>query len=503
MDKYFAIKREQKFIIYGAAWNGEYCYNELKNKGFEVIAFLDMKADKIDNIFSVPILFPQNEVINNEIKKSAVVIITIANVFEQYKIADYLFNMGYEKILYKIDVSKNVKQSYSEKLNKAYDKIFSRQSILECEIPFFSSYLNNLSLENDFGFIKENQNEVTAYIPAEVIFSDNTDNPQNIIGGSMYMFLEYLDLFKLFEGISGYTIERYSDFYKKMASKFTYVSQEEVLRHVNDRHIIYNKISLALSINANFFTENPVILKWNEKGYFNIVDGHNRTCFFLTKNINKIPCKINKEDYEKWINKGALELCINYIAINNIKTLYTPIPHPYFYFFFSEHENCGETRLASMCRFLRENNVDISNFNILDMGAHICYFSQHLYRMGANVTAIEKNNVEFQLGKLLNNLLHCNNIKMINKDISEIDVRNKYEITLALSVLHKYVDTKEGENILNKISNITIKIMFWESGDHSKREKQWILTNSNFKRYIKLREIFTKQGFHELGVFLK
>lgn len=122
-----------------------------------------------------------------------------------------------------------------------------------------------------------------------------------------------------------------------------------------------------------------------------------------------------------WLNEKKLRLCIEYIKNKNIRETHTPILHPYFYFFPSKIETCGETRLSILCRYFSENNINLFNLNIIEIGSHISYFSQHFCRMGANVTSVEKDKTSFDLACLLNELLFCDSIKMVNCDIRNIE----------------------------------------------------------------------------------
>lgn len=313
-NKFFTIKPNSKFIIYGASDRGRSIYKILKNSKFDVITFLDKRADKIKNDFNIPILVPENNIIKDEVKQDAIVVITTANYFEQYFVAEFLNKIGYKKILYKLNILENKKSLYSEILNEVYDLLLNGNNILDYKLPVFNS-LEHFNINKDFGIIGKNRlSEVVAYVPLELLFSSKARSDihlskfENTIDASIYTILSHIDLFNLFDGKEGYTVDKYCEYRKEAYEGFSCIDNQEVLRVLQDRYRVYNQMNIALNLNRDFFLEHPVELEWNSKGYFNIVDGHHRTIFFLCKKIDKVPCKIKINDYENWLVYGKMKM---------------------------------------------------------------------------------------------------------------------------------------------------------------------------------------------------
>ena len=100
--KYFDLEYNTPFIIYGAGLRGQLFYYNLGESGFTNIQFfLDNNAADICSILGKDVLTPTSETISPKIKNDAVVIISVANIFEHEKIAKGLHSLGFENIILK------------------------------------------------------------------------------------------------------------------------------------------------------------------------------------------------------------------------------------------------------------------------------------------------------------------------------------------------------------------------------------------------------------------
>ncbi|MBA4507798.1 hypothetical protein K8O91_12475 [Clostridium sporogenes] len=507
---YFNINENTKFIIYGAGLLGKDIYDKLIKNNFKVTAFLDRRAEKVNMQLKIKVFYPQSDSINIEEKENSVVIISLANVFEHHDIAKYLYSLGYKNILYKENVLNNLYSEHNNNLNNCYEKLLEGKTIINKKIPTFPTlYKHEINNRKSF-LIKDDNLEIITYLPSELIFTEKKKNI-NVLDNkfskyydhSVYFSIPAISLFNTFEGKINYDLDNYIEFYKTSHSKFSHIDNDEAMRHINDRFKVYNYMSLALNINKGFFEKNPVKVEWNDKGYFNIIDGYHRTVFFLVKNLYKIPCKIKKSEYEKFINMKKLELCTNYMKRNKIVSTNSHITHPYFYFYKNKQQNIASRKLASICYYLAQQNIDIKKQTLLDVNSDISYYTQFFSRMGLNVVSIEKDIIKFNLAKLLNELFYCNSIKMINNDISEVNDLKQCDISLMISFTNKCIYTESGIEILKKVDKLTKKMMFWESSYNYKHEVKWILENTTFTNYINIEKFFGERGFSQLGVFIK
>ena len=140
------------------------------------------------------------------------------------------------------------------------------------------------------------------------------------------------------------------------------ILDKQFRRYINQKFELYQSMSEQLFHTPEFFYNNPVRVKWNNaegKNYFNIIDGNNRVAFLLAKGIYDIPCRMSKEDYNKW------EKSLNSVITNPSKvSLY------YREAFFR------------ICRWLREKKIRIKDKRILCLESNGDYMKNHFVRMG-------------------------------------------------------------------------------------------------------------------------
>jgi len=481
----FRISLEIEFIIYGASFIGRELYNALTRQGYKVIAFLDKDADKFDNILGKQVLVPDSQVISSKQKKLAVVIVAVTNYKEHSFIARYLNKLGYKNVIFRMGVSDN-NEKYSAGRNRVYDLLEDDKDIKDTLILKYGHIDKEKSLD---AIYRQNigDNTYKAFIPTELLFYKK-DN--KLI--SVYQTIPLLPFYNFIEGKGTKEfLERY----------FLENSNERNWGRWMDEERNYYK---HFSFNSDFNRMNNESLPkvyWDGKSHFIVQESLRYVIYNIVKSYSKVLCIVSKEDYEKWINKDKIKVCFDSINEGNISFVYTPIPHPAFFDFPCKREECGKTRLITICEYLYEKKIDIKDKIILDAGSYVCYFAQQMHRMGANVTAVEFDKTSYRLANNLNKLLYCDEINHINCGIQEIDRSVKYDITYLLTVLYWHLHTELAIEIIKTIDSVTNGILFWESGDEIEFEKNWIMEHSTFNHYEKICNTFGTGKFRELGVF--
>lgn len=272
---------------------------------------------------------------------------------------------------------------------------------------------------------------------------------------------------------------------------------------IDKRYSEFRFMTNELNKGMNFFYEYPSIIQWNdERKYFNLLDGHHRAMFLFSHGIRQIPCQMPINDYIKYINIQCAKETNRIILDQNRKEFYTPIPHPYFIDRVSYRDMCGKTRLDHILEFFNEYRFE--GFEIIDIGANLCYFSQHFEREGAFVTSLEPCDIHFELANSLNNLFYSK-INLIKCNIQDLNIDKKYDVCIFLSVFYHLFKSPLRKKIIEIVDNITSKFIFWESGElnNCEEEKNYILENTKFKCYKKLAYSYGTGKVRELGVFYK
>lgn len=470
----FRIFKNSEFVIYGASYIGQRIYQNLSDQQYNVIAFLDKESEKFKELLDIKVFDPTEEFLDITEKQNTIVIIAVTNEIEHAAIAEYVRSFGYKKIIY-----------HSEKMgmDRIYQRILDGESLENIDIPFLSEecdygqklYFEHKKIVNETG---------KAYIPVELLFYKKTDCIKSV-----------------------YQEEVYSTFYNFLEGKSERIFPDNFVAEDKSRwaeveRLYYKKMTHNWEFHEMQDTFVPHV-EWDNAGHFIITSGLREVMFQICKNYSKILCSLTAEDFDKWANIEKAKNCYEIIKKENLSFTYTPVLVPSFYDFPCKREECGHTRLAEICHYLQQKNIDIRNKKILDAGACVCYFSQHMLRMGADVTSVEYDSSLHRVGNQLNQLMYCNNINFLNIGIQELDKEKEYDMTLMLTVLYWHLHTELAEQIMSTVDKVTKDFLIWESGDEVEYEKQWILEHSTFTHYEKIANTFGTGKIRELGVFLR
>ncbi len=90
----------QRIVIYSAGITGKLAYRLLKHLGYEVIAFLDVAADKIKNLYGLPVYNPFDEGVKSLLKSCGVIIALDKFKYSISQIIKELKDLGYEHVTY-------------------------------------------------------------------------------------------------------------------------------------------------------------------------------------------------------------------------------------------------------------------------------------------------------------------------------------------------------------------------------------------------------------------
>lgn len=515
--KNYKLLKSNRYVIYGAAFMGKLVLQNLQEAGYAVEAFLDQRADKLKEVNGIRVYHPdQYEEIN---KDNLVIIIAITNVFEHPKVATYLFQKGYARIICKLSADNTYGAGAVQNWFQAYDSILEGKANENMEIEEFTEEYQYIYFEDGAIIKQPNHDEVVAYIPLELCFTGKIFMPEEFRGRNkeyeetectpvIYSQTRIIELFRAIEGGEGKIkaiIEDFKEYFFENPGR--YYSFERTQQGFNDfisnRVEVYTRMSQLLNKGMDFFINIPAEVVWNENGFFELKDGTHRVCFFASKGLKRIPAKMSVTDYQKWKNEKNLSDCIRYMKKADCLPAYAPIPHPNFYNYPVRRDSVGITRIERICSYLYKNSINVKEMKVIDVGSYFSYFSQFFSKMGAKVTTIESYESSYEAGKMLNQLLYCDNIKAMKGDIADISIEGKYDITIMLTVFYPLVNTEKGEKVIRKIAGLTEKILLWESGGEPEQEKNYILSNTDFIRYEKISETYGTGFIRELGVYYK
>jgi hypothetical protein len=352
---------------------------------------------------------------------------------------------------------------------------------------------------------------VVAWVPIELCFNEHKEHAYQYADGmtdewvALHSQWENLpivrlkphrDLYRFFLG--GEAPTSYYDWYRKifeLRGKTPPLGFEEILdRRYRD----------ALDLSKKFFdtrllTDDPVEGAWNERGYFNILDGHHRATFLYCSGFRRIPMKIRTADYLTWRNDAQVKKICDSMTPLQAAECYSPILNPFFCNTPGFRDCCYKTRLDHILEFF--SSYRFAGMKVLDVGANKCYYAQHFYREGAEVTALEPDPEHFRMGEQLNDL-HYARINFLPHKFEEFDTDETYDFGIMLTVFYHFAKYENLRRVwLAKIDKFINKFILWESGDKPEAEKADIMSNTKFKHYSKLAATYGTGKVRELGVF--
>lgn len=254
-----------------------------------------------------------------------------------------------------------------------------------------------------------------------------------------------------------------------------------------------------LNKGMDFFIHHPSVGHWNNRGYFNLLDGHHRASFLYNSGLRKIPVRIPKGDYEAWLNTEVAKKVHSIIEKQDRFEFYQPVLNPYFMNLHPYREDYAKSRIHHILEYF--GNTRFRNRTVLDVGACLGYFGQMFARMGARVTMIEHDPIHFELLSELNKLLYVD-CEAVMQPFERYEPKQTFDIAIMLTVFYPYMEDEAVKmKFLENINKYVKGILIWESGDRAEYEKEQIMKYTKFKMFEHLCYTYATGKFRELGIF--
>lgn len=477
-EQEYVFKKESNVIIYGGSFVGKSIYDSLLRAGCAVKAFVDKNADNIMEINGIPVFRLESKEIESLNKEDVIIIIALTNKKEHILVANNLFDHGFSKLIFSSE-----DENY-QSIDQAYEALLIQKDTFGVVLPVYVKLEKDI-LNGERYYSLDKNGKFHVLMPMELLFTETDEGLR-----SVYQDVPLLHFFRFLGGNdSDNSLEKY------------FINQGNRERYMDEKRNFYKECSLEIEMNLPNNSE-PVV-ELNDRGRFIIKTNYEYVIFLLSQNRTKVKCILNKNDFLHFANADAQSRLDSVIRDKQLSYVYTPIANINYYDLPCKREECGKTRLAMICEAMMKYDIDIAGRKLLDAGCCLAYISQHMYRMGAEVTAVEFNEDNFQLACHINDLLYCSEIEMINGGIQNLNKSEQYDIVLMIAVLNWHLDTVLGEEIVETIEAITRKYLIWESGDNIDYEKKWILDRTSFKNYYKIGNTFGNGKYREMGIFEK
>lgn len=351
MSEYFVFTRETPLYLYGAASIGKIVFE--KNPFLNIRGFLDARAEEIKEFKGLPV-YTIEQAREQIAEEDAVIMLSVKNVFEHEDIAAELCSAGFDKLVYKSRAVLEGKGTEDEEaLSEIWDSMISGCYTGSTKRRMCFRDIIKFSFE-DQAIIKSGNGEVLAYIPVELIYTNNRNDKWsdlNIQGYYPHMYFFYF-----LENHKNGQFEDYMRFVEEGAReqgdiKITDAWKENVLRN---RTLVYENMRFNLDVDPDFFRRNAATAVWNEKGYFNLTSGKHRCAFLVSQGYRYIALKIAAEDYNKYLAFEDVDSVCEEIKREKLRWTKKHIYHPWFYRFPCKEEKFYSIfQIEILCRVIR------------------------------------------------------------------------------------------------------------------------------------------------------
>lgn len=493
MMREFSLDKGKPVLIYGAGVFGREIYSKIRDI-YQVQCFIDRRVD-IGKEMSVPV----RDLEHISEYSDCAVVICVHDGNWHYEIAENLYKHGFEKILF-LALSDVYKKNEAFLMKKMYNLFLERQFDCLVGIPCYSEMKSDIFREN---VIRKNDEFVTAYCNKEMLYSyDKVDDHQ--IGKMSEEIISYLDvpiiahkpyieLFRFFMYGEG-NCELYINNMRRLNNSFD-MAEEEFLK---SQYLIYQLLEREYEKGFDAFQYAPIDVKWNARGYFNVIDGHHRCAFYCLKGLQNLPVRMTREDYDIWVNKVRFEQ-LKRILLEERFTPYIRINHP----MMQEYKCCcvefEKTVLDVMLEWLYEEKQTFHS--ALELSKCQGYYSRNLYRTKKSdeigIVDAAKENMQFI--QAVNQLQYIPDDSItIMESLDEcINNRKVYE----LGIICNMYDLSELKDTLVYLNEVIRDKIFWQSKIDAEAEKNYIINHSKFIHYRRMARKCADGRLCEIGVF--
>lgn len=502
-----------KVLIWGT---GKLAYNCMKRKLFssdDIVGFVDtFKTD--ETFWDVYPIYKPNEI--NAIEYDCLFVFIMRKNNEILKLC-HDNEIPLNKVFF---VDQNDKAFFSEN-----EGCFYQYEQMQCNFPSVYEYMKNKADNRNFyineiksSLINENvsvirkigNTHVLVWIPIELLYMQNQkDNDVNFTK-EWIEFNNKLENLPIISNIPHYSLIDYIFKGKEIPDRYLKWYEEDFVTQnrvpiLNDKELLEKRnndfiyMQTELGKGMDFFIEHPVLAFWNNRGYFNLLDGHHRTCFLYSSGIRYIPVQITKDDYDKWCNYEWANKLYNKLVSTDRVEFYQPILHPFYKNIQPYREGVVKSRIHHLMYKL--GNKRLNGISVIDIGANLGYMGQAFYRLGADVTFVEMDKFHYEVLEIINKLLYVDG-EIITDRFEEYDFTKSYDIAIMLTVMYHYMNKRDIlERFIEKINCVVNKMIIWESGDDIEKEKEYIISNTKFKKFEHICYTYGTGKIRELGIF--
>ena len=493
----FELVIHSPVLIYGAGMFGQKIYHKIKDI-YKIEGFIDRNVRSIDGI----------EVAVYDLEHIAEfhycsVIVCTHNANWHYEIAEDLYAKGFEKIIF-LAMSDNYPEKKAIQMNRIYNYFLEEEYSCLCGIPCYQDMKERNFTEN---IIRENKEYVVVWCGKELLYSYNKFHDYIKIDGLPKLYLDVpiiayepcTSLFRFFMNAIEGDVEKFVEVGRKVDNSFE-TTEEEFL---NSQYDTYQLLEKTFEKGVDACQYMPIDVKWNPRGYFNLIDGHHRCAFYWLKGLQSMPVRMKRKDYEIWMNQPCFDKVKTLLKEEGGEQILpsVKIAHPVLQGYTCRYAEYGTTILDILTEWLYKEGLNFQS--ILEVSDYQGFYGRNFFRMkkAEQIVSVVQGDKEIKLAKAIAELQYIPDDAI--KILSSLDEAIERNQTFEVGMLCGVYSIEELEINLDKLNNCLTNILFWQSKLNSQAEKEYILKYSDFHHYKDLATRFVNGRLCEIGVFVK
>ena len=297
----FDINHSTKIYIYGYGLVGSGSCERLLSCGYNLIGILDQKGSSLKA--PVPSYCLGEEPYWND----ACIIVCLGITMEHTTVVRQLLNRGYTKLLFLPLYSKS---KAAKVLIESYYRFIEGNFTELKNIPLYDE-IWRIQIEDYI--LHEIGDFVVVMIPSSQVYTAKLNGKK----------LPPLNPYKIY--MEDYPASPDWFYDQPIGSE---PINDHMMERVKKNEKYLKFLENTLSHGLNFFTDSPSPAQFNLNGYFNLMDGHNRTAFLCHKGFQYVPLRVLKDDYVQYFKQEAAEALMDYCK--DLDELPLPVKHPAF-----------------------------------------------------------------------------------------------------------------------------------------------------------------------------
>lgn len=495
MKTEFELTAHSPILIYGAGTFGQNIYEKIK-KIYNVKGFIDRNVKKIDGVD-----IPVNNLQYFSEHKNCTVIVCVHNGNWHYEIAENLWACGFEKIVF-LALADTYRQKNAVRMNRIYNLLLEEQYSDLSNIPYYREIRKKTNEEK---IIRQNSDFVVTWCKKNWLYTYNRSLKKNeeisklnfkaYFDVPMIAQRMYVSLFRFFMYGTG-SADLYIKTMKERNNSFE-MSEEDFFQ---EQYAVYQLLEREYEKGIEAISNMPIDVRWNSRGYFNIIDGHHRCIFYWLKGMQSMPVRMKREDYNIWLNSIWQKKVQKLLKEKNLLSA-VQLNHPILQECGYRYEEYEITVLDTLMEWIYSVEEDFHT--ILEISDYQAYYGRNLYRMNKaeKVTSIVEKKQDIELSNAICALEYVPSdaVEIMDSVRSATGEGRMYELTLLCGVY----GINELKEKLTDVDRSVKRALFWQSQTDIEEEKQYIISHSNFSNYCYLATKCIRGRRCEVGVFSK